>query len=336
MTSNKCIELLLNFIQILKSEEGLSKNTIESYQIDLNLFFKFIKNKDLTKIQEKDIKLYINSLYKEDLSTSTVSRKLSSLKKFFDFLKSESHLKLNPITNISKPKAVKSLPKILTESEILKLLSAINKDSSDFGIRLSTMLEILYASGLRVSELISIPISAIKINSIKDSIEIMENYLIIRGKGSKERLVPLSKSAIKIIEKYLKTRKRLGQENSKWLFCGNFRANKYDNELRNENNFNILQDSHITRQRFHQMIKELAKICNIDHKKVSPHIIRHSFATHLLNRGADLRIIQEILGHSDISTTQIYTHIMNNNLKKLIKEKHPLAQAHKATKNSYT
>ena len=119
MTSNKCIELLLNFIQILKSEEGLSKNTIESYQIDLNLFFKLIKNKDLTKIQEKDIKLYINSLYKEDLSTSTVSRKLSSLKKFFDFLQSESHLKLNPITNISKPKAVKSLPKILTESEIL-------------------------------------------------------------------------------------------------------------------------------------------------------------------------------------------------------------------------
>jgi integrase/recombinase XerD len=326
MNDSKNLEFLTNFIQILKSEEGLANNTIESYRLDLTSFFSFTKEKDILSINEKIIKSYLNHLYKKEISTKTVSRRISTIKKFFSFLESESYLKINPANNLSKPTEDKSLPKILTEKEIFKLLTTIYQDKSDFGIRLASMLEILYASGMRVSELISIPINAIRIDQINNSNKITENYLLITGKGNKDRMVPLSKSAIKILEKYLIIRQNLGQKDSKWLFCGKFRANKYDNEKRIAAKFETLKDNHITRQRFHQMIKELAITANIDSKKVSPHIIRHSFATHLLNRGADLRLIQEILGHSDISTTQIYTHIMNNDLKTLLNEKHPLSR----------
>lgn len=181
------------------------------------------------------------------------------------------------------------------------------------------MLEVLYASGLRVSELVSLPISCICRSNGG-----VRNHLVVNGKGGKERVVPLNREAIAILMKYLKSRERLGQRNSKWLYCGHFRASKDMNLKKNLKKFDVV-DKHITRQRLHQILKDLAINAGIDEAKVSPHIIRHSFATHLLNRGADLRVLQELLGHSDISTTQIYTHIADSKLQELVNEKHPLA-----------
>ncbi len=319
--------LITHFLEVLKVEDGLSKNTIESYNLDLKLFLRFLYSQNIeniTKTNEKIIRLYLSKLYKEGISSSSTSRKISTLRRFFNFLESETLIKENPMINLEKPKEVKKLPKLLSEEEIFALLETIKKDKSDFGIRLFCMIEVLYASGLRVSELVSLPISAIHHNENE-----IRNYMIINGKGNKERIVPLNKSALNILEDYLKLRQRLGQKDSKWLFCGNFRANKEVNLIKDKQNFNI-SDSHITRQRFHQMLKELAFDANIDEKKVSPHAIRHSFATHLLNRGADLRILQELLGHSDISTTQIYTHMMNSKLQELINKSHPLSKDFKA------
>lgn len=319
-TSSSNLDLIIDFLEVLKVENGLSKNTISSYNLDLNLFLRFLQkdNKGFLQADEKLIKLYLNQLYKEELAATSVSRKISTLKRFYQFLELESFIKTNPTINLTKPKEDKKLPKVLSEKEIFKLLKTVNEDKSDFGLRLSCMLEILYASGLRVSELISLPILAIQRNSAK-----IRNYLIIKGKGNKERIAPLNKSSINILEEYLESRQRLGQKDSKWLFCGYFRANKEGNLIKDKFKFNIA-DEHITRQRFHQMIKELAQNSGIDQNRVSPHVIRHSFATHLLNRGADLRVLQELLGHSDISTTQIYTHIMDGKLKELVNKHHPL------------
>ena len=319
---NSDLNLVTSFLEILKVESGLSKNTIESYNIDLKLFFRFLYSQelgDILKTDENLIKLYLSKLYKDGISNASASRKISTLKRFFNFLELESYIKKNPTINLVKPKEAKKLPKILSEKEVLVLLETVNQDKSDFGIRLSAMMEILYASGLRVTELVSLPISAIHKNDA-----VIRNYMIVNGKGNKERLVPLNKSAIKILADYLNLRDRLGQKDSKWLFCGHFRASKDMNLVKDEQNFTI-SDKYITRQRFHQMLKELAINSNIDEKKVSPHAIRHSFATHLLNRGSDLRVLQELLGHSDISTTQIYTHIMNSTLQELVQNHHPLA-----------
>jgi integrase/recombinase XerD len=308
---------------MLKAESGLAKNTLESYHLDLKLFLRYLysNNSHFLKADEKQIKLYLNKLYKDDLSPASASRKISTLRRFYSFLELEKHITVNPTINLIKPKQAHKLPKVLSEGEMLKLLNQINKDKSDFGIRLSCMIEILYASGLRVSELVSIPISA-----VGQSEGAIKNYLVIKGKGSKERIAPLNKSAIKILEGYLNCRERLGQKDSKWLFCGHFRASKDMNLSKDDQKFGSV-DRHLTRQRLHQMLKELAINAGIDEKRVSPHIVRHSFATHLLSRGVDLRILQELLGHSDISTTQIYTHIMDSKLQKLMKSKHPLSKA---------
>jgi integrase/recombinase XerD len=320
---NSDLDLIINFLEMLKVESGLAKNTLESYHLDLKLFSRFLHDQKISfvNVNEKVIKSYLNKIYKDGISTSSASRKISTLRRFYSFLCQESYIKENPAINLVKPKKDDKLPKALSEKEVLKLIKTINRDKSDFGARLSCMLEILYASGLRATELVALPISAIQ----RDEKNI-KNYLIVDGKGSKERMVPLNKSALQLLEDYLLVRDRLGQQNSKWLFCGNFRVSREANLKKNAKKFDIV-DTHITRQRFHQMLKNLAVDAGVDRTKVSPHIIRHSFATHLLNRGADLRILQELLGHSDISTTQIYTHVMDSKLKKLVDEKHPLAKA---------
>ncbi len=186
------------------------------------------------------------------------------------------------------------------------------------------MLEILYAAGLRVSELVGLPISTIQKTIDEKGVVSFKDYMIIMGKGNKERIAPLNKSALEILKKYLDLRQKLGHKNSKWLFCGHIRTSKIDGKESVQIHPEI--DEHITRQRFHQMLKELALDSGIDPKRVSPHVIRHSFASHLLNRGVDLRILQELLGHSDISTTQIYTHILDSKLRDLVNNFHPLAK----------
>ena len=276
----------------------------------------------------KHIKNYLEKLHQEELSSASISRKISSLKNFYKFLESEDIIKSNPLLNIKSPKKEAKLPKSLTFEEISKMLDFAKNDNSEFGIKLSTMLEILYASGLRVSELVSLKMQTLQ-EIQSNQTKTLRNYLIIKGKGDKERIAPLNNEAIKQLLKYLDLRKNLGLQNSKWLFPGNIRSKKQQDVIAVNSSKNIkkiiLKDNHLTRQRFHQMLKELATHSGVDADKVHPHVIRHSFATHLLNNGIDLRVLQELLGHSDISTTEIYTHIIDSKLKDLVFNHHPLA-----------
>lgn len=305
-----------NFLQKLKAEDGLSSNTVASYGHDLELFVRFLnhKNHEFEEVSADLIKDYLYHLHQEDLRTSSIARKISCLKSFYKFLENENLIKTNPTLYLQAPKRDAKLPKFLSEEEIFKMLNFVNSDKSEFGIKISCMLEILYASGLRVSELVSLPISAIQ----RDG-ETLRNYMLVVGKGNKERIAPLNKAAIAKLLDYLRTCPlpvlssqrdslqvlRTSRE-SCWLFPGRDPS------------------KHLTRQRFHQMLKKLAIDVGIDPSRVHPHVIRHSFATHLLNSGVDLRVLQELLGHSNISTTEIYTHILDSKLKDLVFKHHPL------------
>ena len=314
-------EILNNFLLLLESENGFSKNTIISYQSDLQQLQKFLSEKKINfeQIEEQNLIDFLAFLDKNNISTSTICRKIATFRNFFKFLEIEKIIQQNPAKNLIIPKKNQKIPKFLSEKEILTLLNFAHNDNSEFGIRIACMLEILYAAGLRVSELVSLPINVIgKIN--QNNKITLKNHLIIKGKGNKERIVPLSSKSLEILAKYLNLRDKMGSSHSKYLFPGIIRASKKEKIIMRDT---LALDSHITRQRFHQMLKELAQKTNIDPDRVSPHIIRHSFATHLLNNGVDLVILQELLGHSDISTTQIYTNIIESKLQKLIK-KHPL------------
>ena len=339
MTEN----LITNFLEKLRAEEGLAANTISSYQKDLQLFHRFLKTTTLTAASTENIKSYLHFLHKKNLKSSSIARKISCFKNFYKFLEDEKLIKSSPAANLESPKKDFILPKALSEEEIFKLLDCANKDESELGIRLACMLEVLYAAGLRVTELVSLPISAIQ----KDVVG-LKNYLIVKGKGSKERIAPLNKSAIAILLRYLELRKNLGYEKSAWLFFGgkNSPQKSTDDSVSGKNSQgkstgnsvkstsaststttkNIASNKHLTRQGFHGLLTQLAIKAGIDPERVHPHAIRHSFATHLLNHGVDLRILQELLGHSDISTTQIYTHILDSKLKELVFKHHPLGK----------
>lgn len=318
--------LIKNFLEKLRAEEGLAKNTISSYQKDLQLFHKFLKNTTLTTASSDSIKSYLRFLHKKNLKSSSIARKISCFKNFYKFLEDEKLIKSSPATNLESPKKDFLLPKALSEEEIFKLLDCANKDDSELGIRLACMLEVLYAAGLRVTELVSLPISAIQ----KDVVG-LKNYLIVKGKGNKERIAPLNKSAIAILLRYLELRKNLGYEKSSWLFFGGKNSPQKSTSASTSNAtekplIKNIANKHLTRQGFHGLLKQLAIKAEIDPERVHPHAIRHSFATHLLNHGVDLRILQELLGHSDISTTQIYTHILDSKLKELVFKHHPLTK----------
>ncbi len=315
-----------NFLEKLRAEDGLSLNTTISYGKDLELFNRFLETKNITfsEVNQQYLSDYLYELHKANLRSASVARKISCLKNFFRFLQAENLLKSNPTLNLQTPKPDTKLPKFLSEEEVFKMLDFINRDKSEFGIKLSCMMEILYCAGLRVSELVSIPTSAIQIEVDLKGEKTLRNYLIVNGKGNKERIAPLNKSAIKMLLEYLELRKNLGQENSKWLFSGIVRSSKKTREIRKRNS--KIADKHITRQRLHQMLKELASKVGINPDKVHPHVIRHSFASHLLNSGVDLRVLQELLGHSNISTTEIYTHILDSKLRDLVFKHHPLGK----------
>lgn len=317
--------LVVNFLDKIRAEDGLSQNTILSYGKDLELFCKFLaeKNIALTKVTTNHIKDYSYELYKQDLRASSVSRKISCLKNFYRFLESENLIKENPALYLQGQKREAKLPKFLTEEEIFKLLDFVNRDKSEFGVKLSCMLEVLYSGGLRVSELVSLPLAAIQ-EIEENGVKTLRNYLIVKGKGNKERIAALNKSAISKLMEYLEMRQKMGQEKSKWLFVGTVRSSKKSGEIKDRGE--LISDAHLTRQRLHQMLKELAIKAGIDPSRVHPHVIRHSFATHLLNNGVDLRVLQELLGHSNISTTEIYTHILDSKLRELVFKHHPLSK----------
>ena len=281
------------FIEYLIIDKKYSENTIKSYKNDLKKFENYIK-KQINNINENDIKNYIKYLNKENDDTKTISHNISTLRSFYKFLLIEKKVKNNPMEYIELPKIRKSLPKTLSIEEIDKLLDIKLKDA--FSYRNKAMLELMYSSGLRVSELVNVNIHDIDTSNC---------IIRIMGKGSKERIVPLGDYAINYLELYLKEyrEKLVKKEMNDYLFLNN-------------------HGKKMTRQGFFKILKQLAKEKNIK-TEFSPHTLRHSFATHLLNGGADLRSIQEMLGHESISTTQIYTSVSNEFIDKNYHKYHP-------------
>ena len=305
--------LIDSFLNMLVAERGATVNTVSAYLNDISHFKKYlIENEIGSKIEScsKDsISNYIRYLSKNGLNPRTVTRRLSSLRQFFLFLQSENHRSDNPTNNVDGPRQIKSLPKLLSEEEVEQLFEQANQIVGPEGIRLVCLLEIVYATGLRVSELISLPNAALTQD---------QNILLVRGKGGKERLVPLTISAIDSINAYREVRH---------VFLKSNRESKFLFPSRSKEGF-------LTRRRVGQLFKDLAIASNINPEKVSPHVLRHAFATHLLDHGADLRSLQKMLGHADISTTQIYTHVLSKRLVSVVSSHHPLAKKDYMTKNN--
>jgi integrase/recombinase XerD len=305
--------LVEQFIEMMVAERGASANTVAAYQRDLDGFMAFLKasRKTLAGVNRKGIEQFVAGLGEEGMSAATVARKISALRQLFQFLYSEKLRADNPAATLDTPHLGRKLPQTLTMADVTALLDAARADASPQGTRLQAMLELLYGAGLRVSELVTLTLSAVQLRGVA------AEFLTVRGKGNKERMVPLGSKAREALSRYLALRPAFlpladGQPvPSPYLFPYG-RAEGY-----------------VTRQQFGVMLKELAATAGIDPRKLSPHTLRHSFATHLLEGGADLRVIQELLGHSDIATTQIYTHVAGERLKKLVYEHHPLAKAKK-------
>ena len=287
-------ELIGEFLRYLLIDKGYSNNTIDSYKKDLEKFLSYNKNININDINNADLKKYVKHLKEIGLNEKSISRNISCLKSFYKFLVIGKYVKNNPSDSVFTPKVKKSLPKVLSEEEVFKLIDIELNDS--FSYRNKAMLELMYATGIRVSELVNLKLQDIDLNQ-----DIIRTF----GKGNKERIIPIGDYAKEYLEKYIfEHRGQMIKKNiTEYLFLNNH-GNK------------------MTRQGFFKIIKKIAKEKGIN-KDLSPHTIRHSFASHLLKYGADLRTIQELLGHSDISTTQIYTHITNEELKKNYKDFHP-------------
>lgn len=290
------------FLDMMAAERGASANTLEAYNRDLNDFGLFMQNRR-EKIEEADakrIKQYLSQLYVAGRAATTRARHLSVLRQFFAFLFVENP-EDDPTRHISSPKKGQRLPKFLNEQEVIQLLSATRKRRGLNDLLLTALVEILYATGLRVSELVSLR---------TDSISRDGQILIVRGKGDKERMVPLSDPAREAVTAYI---------------------NKYKGSLNLRMKSPFLFPSrgvkgHLTRAGFSNLLKKLAVAAGIDQSRVSPHILRHSFASHMLANGSDLRTLQQLLGHANISTTEIYTHVLEERLKGLVQHNHPLAK----------
>lgn len=301
------------FLDMLTAERGVAHNTRQAYWRDLadvSLFLKNEKNSDIDRATTDELKAYIkdlseksNSKNKGKIAVRTIARRLSALRQFYRYLISEGIREDDPTSTIESPKQGRTLPKTLTEEEVNNLIKTASKKETAEGVRLVCLLEMIYATGLRVSELVSLKTSAIGETS---------EMIIVKGKAGRERIVPLSEPAQDALKKYLDVRKEHtgnDDKDNKWLF-----PSKTSNS------------GHLTRQRFAQLLKDLSKEAGIEDGRVSPHVLRHAFATHLLNNGADLRSVQKMLGHADIATTQIYTHIMGEKAKETVEEKHPLSK----------
>jgi tyrosine recombinase XerC len=284
------------FLSYLEIEKNFSPHTVQSYHKDLDDFKAFLeanfKSVDVRNIDYLILRKFLGVLSSKALNKRSISRKISTLKSFFKFLVRENIIKTNVATSLIYPKLDKVLPKFLTEAEVIKILNAVKGDTV-FSLRNKAILEFLYSTGARVSESAQVKL---------DDLDLIGGVVKVKGKGKKERLLPLGEPAILAIEKYLKKR----DDRSSYLF-----VNKRGAKL-SDRAFRMIVDKYIKKTSFAL--------------KVSPHTFRHSFATHLLNRGADLRSVQELLGHSSISTTQVYTHISIENLKKIYDKAHPRAR----------
>lgn len=290
------------FLDMMLAERNAAANTRAAYARDLGDAAAFLARKkiELADANDDNIRVYLSSLGKN--AAKTQARRLSALRQFFRFLCSEKIRKEDPTSSIDAPKLGRSLPKYLSEKEVARLISEAQRAPGREGLRLRAMLELLYAAGLRVTELVTLPLSAIQAERA---------IVLVKGKGGKERVVPLGEPALKAIGQWLPARKNMLGEGrtSPYLFPS----------------VSLSKDAPITRQRFFQLLKQLALVSAINPKRLSPHVLRHAFATHLLEHGADLRSVQSMLGHADIATTQIYTHVAGDKLARTVAEHHPLA-----------
>ena len=287
---------------MLAAERGAAPNTLMAYRRDLEDFLRSMdrhgrRDEDVT---QDDIRDYLGALSANGAAATTAARRLSAVRQYFRFLFSDGIRADDPAAGLDGPRRGRSLPKILSEEQVENLLAGAYGMKGPEGRRLAAMLELLYATGLRVSELVTLPLAAAQRE---------RDVIIVRGKGGRERMVPVTQASRDALRRYLEVRSNFLKKDqpSPWLFPS--RA----------------KEGHLTRQRFGQILKDLARNAQIDPRKVSPHVLRHAFASHLLAHGADLRSVQQMLGHADISTTQIYTHVLDERLKSLVADKHPLS-----------
>jgi integrase/recombinase XerD len=303
--------LVALFLDMLAAERGAGKNTLDAYRNDLDDLAAHLHaaGKNISRAGTDDLRGFLSSLAERGFKASSLARRLSAVRQLYRFLYAEGKLSHDPAAVLEGPKRGRSLPKILSIAEVDKLLAQAqtNSDNQELppatrlrAARLLCLLETVYATGLRVSELVALPAASAR----RD-----QRMLVVRGKGNKERLVPLNQAAKRAMADYLKLRGELEQDaSSKWLFPS------------------FGEQGHLTRQHFARELKSLGAASGIAAERLSPHVLRHAFASHLLHNGADLRVVQTLLGHADISTTQIYTHVLEERLKALVRDLHPLAE----------
>jgi integrase/recombinase XerD len=320
------MQYLEQFVEMMIAERAIAKNTVSAYVQDIKEFQDFLSrsSQEISGSTDKNIREFIQHLSLSNISPRTIARKISSLRAFFDFLIQDHIIENNPARLIDTPKYSSNLPDILSYEEIEKLISYTENDKSPEGIRLDAMIKLLYAAGLRVSELVSVRITDLQIEKrglneekylSKGKKPIffdgeIKPYFCIKGKGGKERLIVINETAIQALKKYLAIRP---------LFICNSKSELFLFP-------SYAKEGYMTRQNFAILLKNAAINAGLTPEKVSPHILRHSFASHLLAGGADLRSIQELLGHADISTTQIYTHVQSEKLKQVLEVMHPASK----------
>jgi integrase/recombinase XerD len=301
------------FLEMLASERGAAPNTLDAYRRDLDDYLSFLAQSGLTlsTIESNNLATYLRMLSETGLAATSRARRLSALRQFFKFLSRENLIISDPAAGLVSPKRSRALPKTLSVTEVDRLLEAARRRSETTvgrdrvrALRLYALLEVLYATGLRVSELVTLPRAVLQGDG---------RMLLVKGKGGRERLVPLNGVARIALDRFLNAGRDGAVDvtpmvKTKWLFPSRSAA------------------GHMTRQRLGQELKELATEVTLAPERVSPHVLRHAFATHLLDRGADLRAVQQLLGHADISTTEIYTHVLEERLKQLVQRHHPLAE----------
>jgi integrase/recombinase XerD len=288
------------FLDMMSAERGAGANTLAAYRRDL---LDFAGHADPAKASREQVRGFLTGLSTSGMAASTQARKLSALRQFYGFLYGEGIRSDDPTQTIEAPQARRPLPKILSGGDLDAMLATAAEDRTPQGLRLTLIVEMLYGGGLRVSELAGLTVAAVRTR---------ENFIRITGKGNKERLSPLSPAAREALDAYLDVRAAFVPQDDK--------NNRYLFASRGEGGF-------LTRRRFHQLLKGLALKAGVNPEKVSPHVLRHAFATHLVEGGADLRSVQTLLGHADIATTQIYTHVARDHLTKVMRGAHPLAKA---------
>jgi integrase/recombinase XerD len=302
------------FLDMLAAERGASANTLDAYRRDLEDYLAYLAQEKTPpdKAGSAAVRGFMASLEERGLKASSAARRLSAVRQFHKFLYAEGYASSDPTAAVSAPKRGRGLPKVLSVAEVDRLLSGAHalagQASASPGAQLraakmACLLELLYATGLRVSELVSLPRSAAKTR---------ERFLVVRGKGAKERLVPLTDAARQAVAAYFALLERQEKAAGPWLFPADS------------------DSGHLTRQAFARDLKVAAAAAGLRADRVSPHVLRHAFASHLLQNGADLRVVQELLGHSDISTTQIYTHVLDERLKSMVRDLHPLSASRDA------